>query len=302
MSGTGRRITWAAGAACMLEATAEKPGNVTPTRAFKDMTYSDFVLSSLVLGPVMGQAGRLPVGELILQAVQATRAVTPANTNLGIALLLAPLARAYALGEAAAADGLAAGTRAVLQELTVADARAAYTAIRLANPGGLGRVKEQDVHDEPTVTLLAAMAAAAGRDLVAAQYAGGYGSVFQVGLPALLGTLERGAAVPEAVVQTFLTLLVAAPDTLIARKLGPEAAEAVTTLAGAALAAGGVLTAAGRREIALLDDHLRDGHNRWNPGTTADLTAAVLFAALLLRGPDLLSRRSGGGGDADPGL
>lgn len=280
------RISWAATAACLLEAGAEKPGNVTPTRSFGDMTYTDFLLSGLVAGPVLGEAGSLSVGELVLRAVQATRRVTAANTNLGILLLLAPLARAYAVAEPADAEGLRESLRAVLRGLTLDDARAAYAAIRLVNPGGLGQVREHDVRDEPAATLLEAMIAAAGRDMVAAQYATDFHLVFEVGVPVLLEVRPM----QEAVVQAFLTLLAAAPDTLIARKLGGAEAEAVTALAGAALEAGGVLTPAGRREIERLDRHLRDERNRRNPGTTADLTAAALFVALLLHGPGLLGR------------
>ena len=45
------------------------------------------------------------------------------------------------------------------------------------------------------------------------------------------------------------------------------------------LAAGGVRTDAGRRRVAELDLALRDKRNLANPGTSADLTAAALFAA-----------------------
>lgn len=285
-----RRIAWAATAACLLEAGAEKPGNVTPTREFRDTTYTDFLLSALAVGPVLGRAGRLPVGELVLRAVAATRAVTAANTNLGIVLLLAPLARAYALAQPEGSAGLQAAVGEVLRALTVADARAAYAAIRLARPGGLGRADQHDVAEEPAVTLREAMAAAAGRDAVAAQYVTDYALVFGVGLPALLDALATGAEPRAAVVQAFLAFLAAAPDTLIARKLGPAEAEEASARARRALAAGGALTPGGRQALAELDRHLRDPENRRNPGTTADLTAAALFAALLLHGPGLLRR------------
>ena len=42
------------------------------------------------------------VGETVLAVVEASRRVAPANTNLGIALLLAPLAKAALAGGAAA--------------------------------------------------------------------------------------------------------------------------------------------------------------------------------------------------------
>ena len=49
-------------------------------------------------GPELGRAGERGVGETVLAAVRATRRVAGANTNLGIVLLLAPLARAALLG------------------------------------------------------------------------------------------------------------------------------------------------------------------------------------------------------------
>ena len=71
------------------------------------------------------------------------------------------------------------------------------------------------------------------------------------------------------------------PDTLIARKRGPQAAGRVTEGAGRVLAAGGVRTAAGRRALAGFDASLRKDGHALNPGTTADLVTAVLFVALL---------------------
>jgi HEAT repeat protein len=53
--------------------------------------------------------------------------------------------------------------RRVLAATTVDDARDVYAAIRLAAPGGLGTVDDQDIADEPTQTLLDVMRLAAGR-------------------------------------------------------------------------------------------------------------------------------------------
>ena len=71
----------------------------------------------------------------------------------------------------------------VLATLTVADARAVYAAIRLAEPGGLGQVEEQDVREEPTVTLREAMALAAERDTIAREYVTDYDVTFGSGRP-----------------------------------------------------------------------------------------------------------------------
>src|ERR1044071_7860029 len=94
---TAEAVAGAAQLACVLEASAEKPGNITPTHDFHDTSYEDMLRSAIAVGPELGRAGQRGVGETVLAAVEASRRVAPSNTNLGIALLLAPLAKA-ALG------------------------------------------------------------------------------------------------------------------------------------------------------------------------------------------------------------
>jgi triphosphoribosyl-dephospho-CoA synthase len=278
-AGAGRSAETVAGAAqlaCVLEASAEKPGNITPRHDFADTTYEDMLRSAIALGPELGRAGERGVGDSVLAAVRATRRVAGANTNLGIALLLAPLARAALLG-----GPLRERVEDVLAALTLDDARAAYAAIRLAGAGGLDDPVEHDVRDAPTVALREAMTAAADRDSVAAEYASGYPVTFDLGLPALARALEDGLAPRAATVELSLCLLAAVPDTLIARKRGRRAAERVSRDAAAVLAAGGVRSLAGRAALQAFDASLRRDGNALNPGTTADLVTAVLFVALL---------------------
>jgi triphosphoribosyl-dephospho-CoA synthase len=265
-------VAGAAQLACVLEVSADKPGNITPRHDFADTTYEDMLRSAVALGPEMGRAAERGVGDTVLAAVRATRGVAGANTNLGIALLLAPLARAALTG---------ADVAEVLDELTLADAEAAYAAIRLAAAGGLDAPVEHDVRDAPRVTLRAAMAAAAERDSIAAEYARDFAITYGIGLPALVDALDAGLRAREAVVEVFLRLLAEVPDTLIARKRGRDAAERVSATAARALVAGGVRSDAGRTAVAQLDASLRVDGNALNPGTTADLVTAVLFVALL---------------------
>lgn len=289
----GERVAWASQLACILEVSAFKPGNVTPLYDFSDTRFTDFITSALAVGPVMGRATHLHPGELIWQAVEATHAATDQNTNLGIILLFTPLARAYALWLPESALLLETAVGQVLEHLTITDAAQAYAAIRLARPAGLGQVSDHDVAGEPETTLLAAMASAADRDSIAREYASGFSLTFGLGYPGLMQGLSDFGDLRQAVVHTFLRLLAAVPDTLVARKLGaPEALQA-STMAGEVLAAGGLQTAEGRRHLARLDGWLRDPDHRRNPGTTADLTAAALFTALLLHGPPLLRRPAG---------
>ena len=75
--------------------------------------------------------------------------------------------------------------REVLNSFDDEDAAAVFAAIRLANPGGLGAVPEQDVADAPTVGLLEAMGLAASRDRIAAAYVTDYVEIFEFGLRVL---------------------------------------------------------------------------------------------------------------------
>ncbi len=277
----------AAQIACLLDVTAAKPGNVSRGRDLPGLTYRDLVLSATAIGPAFRDAGRRRVGELVLEAIRRTRRVVRTNTNLGIVLLLAPLARAAGGRRAGELRRRLAG---VLRDLDVRDARLAYRAIRLAGAGGLGSVPAQDVARTPTGTLLECMRLAAGRDAIAREYASDFRTTFTVGLPTLRRLRARHLSLAHAISQTYLSILAGATDTLIARRHGTEAAERVSRAAAAALQAGGVLTASGRRRIAALDRRLRASRPPQNPGATADLTVAALMALLLESAPP--ARRS----------
>lgn len=290
----GAAIAWAAQLACVYEATAEKPGNVSPTAAFADASYTDFLASAVALGPSFAAAGGESVGQTVLHAVADTRRLVATNTNLGIVLLLAPLARAAY--RAHGAPDLRPALSDVLRSLTRADTRDAYAAIRMAEPAGMGRVDRHDVaEDEPELTLLEAMELARERDSVALEYCTDYEITFALGYPTLRERWAAGARLSEAITAAFLRVLAEVPDTLIARKHGRAVAEDVSRGAEAVLARGGCDTADGREALRRFDAELRDpGHAR-NPGTTADLVCAALFVFLVadgmvLRAPELSAR------------
>src|SRR3954466_2816071 len=138
---TPEAVAAAAQLACVLEASAEKPGNITPRHDFADTSYEDMLRSALAIGPEMGRAAERGVGATVLAAVDATRRVAGANTNLGIALLLAPLARAALLG---------ADIAEVLGAVTMEDPGDVYEAIRRGGGGGLEEPVEHDVRAAPT--------------------------------------------------------------------------------------------------------------------------------------------------------
>jgi len=263
--------------ASLLEVSAPKPGNVSPGRSFPDARYEDFLASAVAIGAPLAGAATRPLGETIRLAVEATAQWTSSNTNLGIVLLLAPLARAAGLEPH---GRLRDSLRRVLSATTVGDARGAYAAIRRAAPGGLGRAGEQDVAAEPTVTLLEAMRLAADRDTIAREYATSFEITFESAAPALSRARADGLSWDDAIVETFLGVLAAVPDTHIARRGGAELAAEVSERARAVVSAGGVRSAEGRRAIDALDRGLRDDLHLANPGATADLTAAAIFVVL----------------------
>jgi triphosphoribosyl-dephospho-CoA synthase len=260
--------------ACIWEATAPKPGNVYRGGDFDDMSYVHFLTSAVAIAPVVDRTGERGVGGTVLDGVAATRAVIgPVNTNLGILLLVAPLA-AVPPGEA-----LVDGTCRVLEQLTVVDTRDVYAAIRLVQPGGLGRVGEADVNEEPpAITLREAMQLAAERDLVARQYANGFADVFS--LTERLACHADELPLSEVIVRAFLEQLRSEPDTLIVRKCDVAKAREVSDAAASVLSCiksgGDVYQAA----LADFDFWLRSDGNKLNPGATADLVAAALFVLL----------------------
>jgi triphosphoribosyl-dephospho-CoA synthase len=272
------RIAQMAQMACILEVCAPKPGNVNRLHDYTDTSFEDFLISAAAIVPAFETAAQWSVGQIIRQSVCDTRRVVQSNTNLGMILLLAPLVKAAVTGKP---GNLRQDLSAILKSLTVDDARLAYDAIRLTRPGGLGTVHEADVAENPSITLRDAMALARERDSVAREYTTDFELSFEIGLPALNDALRQGLTFSNAVVHSFLKILSATPDTLVARKRGIESAREISRRASETLAKGGVFTAHGRAALAELDRDLRDPAHTLNPGATADLTAAAIFLALV---------------------
>src|SRR5882724_188827 len=89
---SGLSIGQCATLACIMEATAAKPGNVHRGSDFEDASYPDFVIAAIVIGPILSSAVERSLGQTVLAAVEATQEAVATNTNLGTILLFAPLA------------------------------------------------------------------------------------------------------------------------------------------------------------------------------------------------------------------
>jgi triphosphoribosyl-dephospho-CoA synthase len=250
-------------------------GNVHRGADFADLTFSDFALSAVAIAPAMDAAPAVGIGRTVLSAIEATRSIIGTNSNLGMVLLIAPLAavpRDQPLSPQA--------VRSQLQRMQADDAGRVYEAIRIAQPGGLGKVTTMDVADAPPSDLLAAMQAAADRDMVAREYVSDFRGVLFDVLPALVSARDLGWSLSDAIVHTHLQLIAKHGDSLIARKVGLETSQQAAILAGQALAAGAPGSPAYYDALADFDFWLRSDGNRRNPGATADLIAAAVFAGL----------------------
>ena len=260
-----------------MDVVAFKPGNVSLWSAGHGMSADDFLKSAAVAAPLLAHSSRR-VGERIENAVTATQKAVHCNTNLGIVLLLAPLANAALK---AGRNDLRACLSKVLDTLVIDDAECCYRAIRLARPAGLGEVAEQDVAGPPSVNLREVMRLAARRDSIARQYVSDYDDVYRIGVPCLLHYRAQWRSLAWACCACYLSFLSAFNDSHVVRKHGSMCAERVRRRAREVAKA---LKACEnpRRLIPILtgfDDELKaDGIN---PGTSADLTVASVSLLLL---------------------
>ncbi|MDX2257976.1 MAG: triphosphoribosyl-dephospho-CoA synthase [Hyphomicrobiaceae bacterium] len=267
-------------AACRAELGALKPGNVHIHAAGHGMEVAQFEAAAVAAAPHVAARGR-PVGERILGAVAASLAAAGCNTNLGIVLLAAPLALAAERAlDARPSRTLRDSLGGVLGSLTPGDATAAFAAIAAANPGGLGSVAEGDVRAPSHLSLHDAMALAAGRDRIALAYVTGFGDIFDFTLPALARAREAAPRPDLAITALHMEVLARYPDSHIARKFGMDAAVSVQGEAAHHLD----LWLQQKHEVGLatllaFDTGLKA--RGINPGTTADLVVATLFAEAL---------------------
>jgi triphosphoribosyl-dephospho-CoA synthase len=273
-------------AACRDEIETPKPGNVHVFAGGHGMTAHDFLRSAEAAAPGLTNPA-LSVGPRILAAAEATFAAVGMNTNLGIILLCAPLAAAAQGG-----GDLRLRVKQTVAGLTRLDAKSAFKAILRAAPAGLGTASRHDVHGPAGVTLLEAMREAAGRDRVAFQYASDFTDIFETGMGPLASARVSGWPAPWPVAAVYLAFLAGFPDSHIARKNGPEAAARVQIEALEVRKR--FMNAANPAETLqdLLGFDRRLKARGLNPGTSADLTVATVFAARLTR--ILINRRNNG--------
>lgn len=264
---------------CQLDVESLKPGNISVYSGGEKLSVDDFLNSAKASAePITDPTSSL--GLRILNAISATQAAVNTNTNLGMVLLMAPLIQAML--KKAQDESLSDSIIKVLASTTVQDAVDVYQAIRLANPGGMGAKSDQDLSEEPSVTLLNTMKIASKWDLVAAQYSNNFDEIFNFGVPRYQTLIEKWGDEKWAATGLFLSYLRDYPDSLIERKYGLLKAREISDMISDLEMELCHSDSPGRYEAQLLEIDRQLKRNLINPGTSADLTAASIFAAGLI--------------------
>jgi triphosphoribosyl-dephospho-CoA synthetase len=126
------------------------------------------------------------------------------------------------------------------------------------------------------ITLFDTFEIASSYDSIASEWVNNYPITFDLGYPYFVKHLKQTGDINTATVHTFMKILAEVPDTFISRKVGQSKAESISAEAGLVLKEGGLTTPLGRNLLLKLDSKLRDPNNDLSPGTTADITEAVL--------------------------
>jgi triphosphoribosyl-dephospho-CoA synthase len=287
--------------ASLLEASAAKPGNVYPNKSFEDLNYYHFLYSSTAIFPAFLNLDQKSVGDIILEGVKETYSLVKTNTNLGILLLISPLALAYvSLRKRKLTNEikkerlillLKNEIKLILHNLTKKDAELTYQAINYSQAGNLSKVEKGDLKDKVKLTLYQAMELAQNRDRIASEYVNNFHLIFNFAYPIFSKNLRSFSKLEDAIIQSYLEILAEYPDTLISRKWGYDFAVKISAKTKKLLKKLNNIDeyALRKQEIKKFDSYLRSKKEKINPGTTADFIAAVIFLKILISGKKIIS-------------
>ncbi len=293
--------------AILFEVSANKPGNVNLVVGFEGTRVEHFLSSAVAAAPTFQEAARrgiavadgklriseVGLGQLIKDCVADIAAWQKGgNTLLGTVILFTPIAVAAGMSSMKNGvfnlDELRKNIKLAVESTTAEDAVNVYEAIGIANPSGLNGAPDLDVKNansktrliKENVSLMEVFKIAAGYDDVCYEWVNNYPITFDAAYPYLMEQVKT-KRLNVAIVNTFLKVLAGRPDTFIARKIGRTKALQVSKDACQVLELGGAETLEGKESLVKFDKNLRASGNDYNPGTTADITAAALALCTL---------------------
>ena len=304
-----RHISKCLETAILFEVSANKPGNVNFVVGFEGTRVEHFLASAVAAAPSFEEAARrgiavaddrlrlsdVGMGTLMKDCVADINAWQKGgNTLLGTVILFIPIAVAAGMtslkNNAFNLSSLRRNIKKAVESTTPQDAINLYDAIEIAKPSGLNGAPDLDVKAKDSkirlikenVSLFEVFKIAASYDDVCFEWVNNFPITFDLAYPFLMKELKT-KRLKTAIVNTFLNVLAERPDTFISRKIGQAKAQEVSSGARRVLELGGVETPEGKESVILFDQKLRNSGNDYNPGTTADITAATL-ALLTLSG------------------
>ena len=304
-----RHISKCLETAILFEVSANKPGNVNFVVGFEGTRVEHFLASAVAAAPSFEEAARrgiavaddrlrlsdVGMGKLMKDCVADINAWQKGgNTLLGTVILFMPIAVAAGMtslkNNAFNLSSLRRSIKKVVESTTPQDAVNLYDAIEIAKPSGLNGAPDLDVKANDSkirlikenVSLFEVFKIAASYDDVCFEWVNNFPITFDLAYPFMMKELKT-KRLKTAIVHTFLKVLAERPDTFISRKIGQVKAQEVSSGARKVLELGGVETPEGKESVILFDQKLRNSGNDYNPGTTADITAATL-ALLTLSG------------------
>jgi triphosphoribosyl-dephospho-CoA synthase len=285
-----------------------KPGNVHRTKDFEDTRFEHFLAGITAIQPnfkelcrkVYKSLGSNPIEFTAVElglfykksAKEMMKWQSGGNVLLGHILILAPLVSAATIcikTNKVKIEEFEFILKKIIEDATVEDTLNLYDAIKICNPGGLGRIEKYDIYGENSkqeiiqdgITLKKVFELSKDYDLISSEYSSGFNIVLKEGLPYFLETFKNSQDINIATVNTYLKLLSNHLDTLIIRKTSKKNALEVSKTALDILSYGGISTKKGLELTKKFDNELHKQNRKLNPGTTADLVAGTIFCALL---------------------
>ncbi len=267
-------------AAAVLEASAPKPGNVSPYHSHGKTRFEHFVASSSAIGPVMRKiaSGDYSLGQGVFHAVNRSMNVQKGgNVHLGVILLFGPIASAAGSAPSLELSSLRRELAEVLRDATYEDTVYTYNAMKHSDASDIPKaaLDESALKEiiDMKLPLLEWMDKGAEHSAIAREYASSYAASFEIALPAMKEMYEKTDLL-SAIVHSYIVLLTKYPDTHIASVHGKDAAEELKTFVVETLKGGG-----SPEKLEKIRKFIEE--KGYNPGATADIVASALFIGLL---------------------
>lgn len=285
-----------------------KPGNVHRTNNFEDTRFEHFLAGITAIQPNFRELcekvydsinsntqifSKIELGLFYKKsAKEMVRWQSGGNVLLGHILVLAPLVSAATIcmkTNKVKIEEFEMVLKKIILDTTVEDTLNLYDAIKICNPGGIGRIEKYDIYGDTAyneirqdkVTLKKIFELSKDYDLISNEYYSGFSIILREGLPFFIETYKNSQDINIATVNTYLKMLSNHLDTLIIRKSNKEEAKKVSKTATSIMSFGGISTKKGLQLTNKFDKNLRKQNGKLNPGTIADLVAGVIFCALI---------------------